>query len=279
MTAQPGMRFGAVKPASARFPVSATSRSKPIRSSISRHSSPVRPSFQRIAGRSDAAARVESDEAVHLAGEPDRGRLDAQVGERRLRRLPPVLLDPAPPIPVAASRTGSRARRGRRLHLSARDRDGLGGGRPDVETDEDSSSAMEPSANPSRAPGAGCCSIRNGRRPPARSPMRRPTTSSSSTCPCSRRMRSTTWSAASASRSPCSSRSTTTHAAPGSWRAGTARAGARRETGPGGRRAAGGNGRDVRARGGAGPGRAGPSDRAEPRWSCTGWASTGRSSR
>ena len=43
--------FGAVKPVSARLPVSSTSRSKPTRSSISAHSAPVRWSFQRIAGR------------------------------------------------------------------------------------------------------------------------------------------------------------------------------------------------------------------------------------
>ena len=44
--------FGAVKPGSARLPVSSMSRSKPTRSSISAHCGPVRWSFQRIAGRS-----------------------------------------------------------------------------------------------------------------------------------------------------------------------------------------------------------------------------------
>ena len=43
---------------------------------------------------------VERDEAVHLAGEADRGRLDAEVGQRGLGRAPPVLrilLRPAGP--------------------------------------------------------------------------------------------------------------------------------------------------------------------------------------
>ena len=44
--------FGAVKPVSARLPVSAIRRSSPTRSSISAHSAAVRWSFQRIAGRS-----------------------------------------------------------------------------------------------------------------------------------------------------------------------------------------------------------------------------------
>ena len=43
--------LGAVKPVSARLPVSAIRRSRPTRSSISAHSAAVRPSFQRIAGR------------------------------------------------------------------------------------------------------------------------------------------------------------------------------------------------------------------------------------
>ena len=43
--------FGAVKPVSARLPVSRISRSSPTRSSISAHSAAVRWSFQRIAGR------------------------------------------------------------------------------------------------------------------------------------------------------------------------------------------------------------------------------------
>ena len=49
--------FGAVKPVSARFPVSSISRSSPIRRSISAHSAPVRWSFQRIAGRSTRRRR------------------------------------------------------------------------------------------------------------------------------------------------------------------------------------------------------------------------------
>ena len=52
--------FGAVKPVSARFPVRARSRSKPIRLSISAVSAAVRWSFQRIAGRSGASS-VPSD--------------------------------------------------------------------------------------------------------------------------------------------------------------------------------------------------------------------------
>ena len=53
---------GAVKPVSARLPVSSTRRSKPTRSSISAHSAPVRWSFQRIAGRigRSAASSVTS---------------------------------------------------------------------------------------------------------------------------------------------------------------------------------------------------------------------------
>ena len=77
--------FGAVKPVSARFPVSAISRSRPTRASISAHSAAVRWSFQRIAGRSDALGLVERDEAVHLAREADAGDLQrAERGERRL---------------------------------------------------------------------------------------------------------------------------------------------------------------------------------------------------
>ena len=48
-----------MNPVSARLPVSSTSRSNPTRSSISAHSSPVRWSFHRIAGRtgrSDASS-------------------------------------------------------------------------------------------------------------------------------------------------------------------------------------------------------------------------------
>src|SRR4051794_4875339 len=44
--------FGAVKPVSARFPVSSIRRSRPTRRSISAHCAAVRWSFQRIAGRS-----------------------------------------------------------------------------------------------------------------------------------------------------------------------------------------------------------------------------------
>src|SRR5215203_2792710 len=56
--------FGAVKPVSARLPVSAISRSRPIRSSISAHSAAVRWSFQRIAGRSGrpSSPRTRSEE-------------------------------------------------------------------------------------------------------------------------------------------------------------------------------------------------------------------------
>jgi len=43
--------LGAVKPGSARLPVSAMSSSRPTSCSISAHSAAVRPSFQRIAGR------------------------------------------------------------------------------------------------------------------------------------------------------------------------------------------------------------------------------------
>ena len=86
-----------MNPVSARLPVSAISRSRPIRSSISAHSAPVRWSFQRIAGRIDVAAGIERDEAVHLAGEPDprdlarRPELGPNRGEHRARRAPPVL--------------------------------------------------------------------------------------------------------------------------------------------------------------------------------------------
>ena len=103
-------------------PVLAIRSSRPMRSSISAHSAPVRWSFQRIAGRITCSCSSSDDEPVHLAGEADRGRLD---GERRVRGLggaPPVLgilLGPARPgrrEPVA------RARRGRRPVRSARSR-------------------------------------------------------------------------------------------------------------------------------------------------------------
>ena len=73
---------GAVKPVSARLPVSAISRSRPTRSSISAHSAPVRWSFQRIAGRSTRSCVVEADETVHLAGEADSVAVDAEASER-----------------------------------------------------------------------------------------------------------------------------------------------------------------------------------------------------
>ena len=47
--------LGAVKPVSARLPVREISRSSPTRSSISAHSAAVRPSFQRIAGRTTSS--------------------------------------------------------------------------------------------------------------------------------------------------------------------------------------------------------------------------------
>ena len=61
-----------MKPASARLPVSSISRSSPTRASISAHSAPVRPSFQRIAGPQHLAVRAEHDEPVHLPREADR---------------------------------------------------------------------------------------------------------------------------------------------------------------------------------------------------------------
>ena len=114
--------FGAVKPVSARFPVSSISRSRPIRSSISAHSAAVRWSFQRIAGRSTRSERVEQDEPVHLPGQPDRGGVvRAHRRERPLARPPPVLrvlLGPAraagsradtPPPPARAPRPRPRS--------------------------------------------------------------------------------------------------------------------------------------------------------------------------
>ena len=85
--------FGAVKPVSARLPVSAISRSKPTRSSISAHSARralVVPQDRRA---DHPLGGVERDEPVHLAREPDR-----RPGARRRaspsassRRAPPVL--------------------------------------------------------------------------------------------------------------------------------------------------------------------------------------------
>ena len=95
-----------MKPASARLPVSSIRRSRPTRASISAHSSPVRPSFQRIAGRSTRSLVVEHDEAVHLAREADRP-VRAAARERGLGRAPPVLGILLGPARAAASRAGT----------------------------------------------------------------------------------------------------------------------------------------------------------------------------
>ena len=74
--------FGAVKPVSARLPVSAISASRPTRSSISSHSARralVVPEDRRA---DHAVGRVERDEPVHLARQPD-------AGGRAGRRAPP----------------------------------------------------------------------------------------------------------------------------------------------------------------------------------------------
>ena len=92
-----------MNPGSARLPVSAISRSTPIVFSISTHSAPVRWSFHRIAGRRPGRlrpsrrGRASARESPMPAGGPA---LLAQLGERPLRRLPPVLgvlLGPAGP--------------------------------------------------------------------------------------------------------------------------------------------------------------------------------------
>ena len=99
--------FGAVKPGSARLPVSSTSRSRPSVDSISSHSAPVRPSFQRIAGRMTASDGVERDEPVHLAAEADAGRVVAAErapGPPGSRATSPR--DPARPSPVRGIDSG-----------------------------------------------------------------------------------------------------------------------------------------------------------------------------
>ena len=140
-----------MKPASARLPVSAISRCRPTRDSISPHSSPVRPSFQRIAGRSTTPSLVEHDEAVHLAREADRPL--RQPREHGLGGAPPVLgllLGPA----------GLRRRErvgllGAREHVAVRvDRDALDAGRADVDPDERSGHGTPRSRSLRRAYGS-----------------------------------------------------------------------------------------------------------------------------
>ena len=151
-----------MKPVSARLPVSSISRSRPTRSSISAHSAAgalVVPEDRRP---EHAVVRVERDEAVHLAGQPDRGRLDAEIRERRLRRLPPVL-----GILLAPSRL---RRRQRIAALRPRDDlaalghgDRLDAGRADVEADERVHQAPSAAYTSSYAATASlrCCAARS----------------------------------------------------------------------------------------------------------------------
>ena len=101
--------FGAVKPVSARLPVSSISRSRPTRSSISAHSAPVRWSFQRIAGRSTRSCASSATRPCIWPESPIAAGSTPSVRERRLRRLPPVLGILLRTIPAAASRADSRA--------------------------------------------------------------------------------------------------------------------------------------------------------------------------
>ena len=114
--------FGAVKPVSARLPVSSISRSRPTRSSISAHSAAVRWSFQRIAGRSARVVRVERDEAVHLARVAERiACLPAELRQRRSARAPPVLWILLGPAGLGVE-SGYSSRRGRAPRRPARSR-------------------------------------------------------------------------------------------------------------------------------------------------------------
>ena len=90
--------FGAVKPVSARLPVSWIRRSSPIAlldlCALGRRALVV-PEDRRP---DDVAALVEDDEPVHLAAVADRGGLDAEVGECGVGGARPVagiLLGPA----------------------------------------------------------------------------------------------------------------------------------------------------------------------------------------
>ena len=108
--------FGAVKPGSARLPVSDSSRSSPIVSSISAHSAAVRWSFHRIAGRSTRSSASSATSPCICPDNPIPANGPAaprSSARHRLGRLPPVgrvLLGPAR---RAASTADSRTRRGR----------------------------------------------------------------------------------------------------------------------------------------------------------------------
>ena len=107
--------FGAVKPVSARLPVSEISRSRPTRSldlgALGRRALVV-PEDGRP---QDALVLVERHQAVHLAREADaRDLVATERGDRRLAARPPVLRAPAPTSPAAAARGRSDSRRARR---------------------------------------------------------------------------------------------------------------------------------------------------------------------
>ena len=153
--------FGAVKPVSARLPVSRIRRSRPTRSSISAHSAAVRWSFQRIAGRIALAAVVEDDEPVHLARPADRRRLDRELVRAR----------PASRVHQSSGSCSAQPRLRRRervLVLGAREdlarrreRERLDAARADVDPDE-------------RPHAASPTVTLRGRRTRARRPARRP---------------------------------------------------------------------------------------------------------
>ena len=129
--------LGAVKPGSARLPVSSISRARPTWFSISSHSVAGSLVVPENRWANDAFIGVECDEPMHLTREADAGELASRryLGDRRLGRTPPVLR-------ILLGPTGMRRRErigplGGCEHASVRgDRDRLDAGRSDVEADE-----------------------------------------------------------------------------------------------------------------------------------------------
>ena len=127
--------FGAVKPVSARFPVSSISRSSPTRR-LDLGALGLRPLVvPEHRGAQDAVLRVEHDEAVHLPGEADRPFREALRGTPAAARHQSSGSCSAQP----GLRRRERVLLGRRREHAAvrRDRDGLDAGRADVEPDQD----------------------------------------------------------------------------------------------------------------------------------------------
>ena len=149
--------FGAVNPVRASLPVISIRRSGPTAAADRRRiRRPVRWSFQRIAGRRTSSARIEQDEAVHLAGQPDRhdlGRRDAGRRQDRADRVdaavppqPRVLLAPQRPRDVEPVLRHPDPADGPRLV----DEDGLRRGRRDVDPEDEAhpGQRLEPDSTP-----------------------------------------------------------------------------------------------------------------------------------